>query len=585
MRIEPPDHASLGTTDAPVPWDSLSISEKLTCLHDLCEWQLEAPESLRRVNDSEDEAVTWRVLPAGWDRQGNTYWLFDDNRLWIQRVPPKRLPKSKAKRALPSKKGKAKAKKARPTPPPSRPAGRRSSRLSGADASGIAAPKESVKSEDIFDSDSELSPPPDEDDDEYETAMANWIEFETICVTRSEWEAFAERYAQSKHPDERALHNYINKEVLPPILELIQAEEKRLAMEAALSNRKRSSRIAMRDSEREQREREEAELREQRARAAAALRAERDRELREKAQRPAQQSREDRLRERGERLLARERMIAERNARAEQRRGEAHNMDVDTDAQQNKVEECVNHSAPMDTESSAPMPGQETEDARAEQKTQIPMHAESLTRMHAPPMHHGPNVPQSSASAQQVSPRSYMMHRETATNSAKTPLHMSPAGSPIQHVRSPGNTGSLTSPRGSFPLRMQHMRSPLSQAVAPDAEPSPTSLHLPPPQTEPGLQTLVMPEAPPLESATPASAALGTTQYQLQPQELTASSALQPQPMVFASAQEITMPPSVPTLMYTQVAPTAPLASAPSGPDASASTAPMIPDAPVFGRQ
>lgn len=41
----------------------------------------------------------------GWDKSGNTYWLFDDNRLWIQRTPP--LPPAppkksslKAKRAL-----------------------------------------------------------------------------------------------------------------------------------------------------------------------------------------------------------------------------------------------------------------------------------------------------------------------------------------------------------------------------------------------------------------------------------------------------------------------------------------------------
>ena len=100
---------------------------------------------------------------------------------------------------------------------------------------------------------------------------------------------------------------------------MIHAEEKKAALEAALSKRKRSSRIALRDSEREQREREEAELRALKERAAAALKAERDHQAREEAESQARKSREDRLRERGERLLARERMINERQKRAEER--------------------------------------------------------------------------------------------------------------------------------------------------------------------------------------------------------------------------------------------------------------------------
>ena len=194
-------------------------------------------------------------------------------------------------------------------PPPPPPAGRRSSRLS-------SIKKDSIGPQDLFDSDSELSPPPDDDDDTSDTKDAHepWFEFETICITRHEWQAFVDRFAKSKHPDERNMYNYISKEILPPILEVIHAEEKRLAIEAALSNRKRSSRIALRDSEREQREREEAELREQKARAAAAVQAERERVMREAVEQQTQKSREDRLRERSERLLARERMIHERMA-------------------------------------------------------------------------------------------------------------------------------------------------------------------------------------------------------------------------------------------------------------------------------
>lgn len=63
--------------DKSVPsWTTLGALERIDVLHSLCEWQLEVPERLRRDTTDED-TVSWRVNPAGWDRTGNTYWLFD----------------------------------------------------------------------------------------------------------------------------------------------------------------------------------------------------------------------------------------------------------------------------------------------------------------------------------------------------------------------------------------------------------------------------------------------------------------------------------------------------------------------------
>ena len=67
---QPSERAPLGTQDIPVSWNALDTYEKvrvhlgphglqLTCLHELCEWQLAWPERLRRMNDSDDDAVTW----------------------------------------------------------------------------------------------------------------------------------------------------------------------------------------------------------------------------------------------------------------------------------------------------------------------------------------------------------------------------------------------------------------------------------------------------------------------------------------------------------------------------------------------
>lgn len=292
----------LGTDDAPIAWTSLDIGAQLDVLHALCEWQLERPDRLRRLVGTDEEAVSWRVDPAGWDREGNTYWLFDDNRLWVQRAPPK--PK---KRKAPVPKRAAK-KRAAPPPPPPRRGGRRSSRLSR-DAEWEEVPSEILRPEDVFDSGSELSIPPSEDEQE----DGAFVEFETLCVSLEDWQRFLERFATSKHPDERSLYKYLANEVYPRVEEVMLAEQRRQALEEAMQHRKRSSRIAMKESEREERERELNEARAAREAAAAALAAERERLAREEAERLARRSREDRLRDREERILARERRFQERS--------------------------------------------------------------------------------------------------------------------------------------------------------------------------------------------------------------------------------------------------------------------------------
>ena len=84
----------------------------------------------------------------------------------------------------------------------------------------------------------------------------SWLEFETIAITRAEWEALGTQFAKSKHPDEKALHKILSTDIVPRVLEDIAEAEKAAALEAALAARKRSSRIAMKESEREERERE-----------------------------------------------------------------------------------------------------------------------------------------------------------------------------------------------------------------------------------------------------------------------------------------------------------------------------------------
>ncbi|WWC68318.1 uncharacterized protein I206_102243 [Kwoniella pini CBS 10737] len=106
-KRRPDQRCLLGTEENPIEWGTLGLSQKVQILHELCEWQLEDPARFRGLLKSEEDAVSWRVEPVGWDKDGNAFWLFDDNRLWIQRIPPPPPPPPR-----PLKKSSQKAKKA-----------------------------------------------------------------------------------------------------------------------------------------------------------------------------------------------------------------------------------------------------------------------------------------------------------------------------------------------------------------------------------------------------------------------------------------------------------------------------------------
>ena len=77
-----------GLDDTPRPWGELGLGDKVEALYQVCEWQWSNPQKFRAlIND--DEPTSWRVDPVGWDKVGNQYWLFDDNRLWVQHPAPK----------------------------------------------------------------------------------------------------------------------------------------------------------------------------------------------------------------------------------------------------------------------------------------------------------------------------------------------------------------------------------------------------------------------------------------------------------------------------------------------------------------
>lgn len=439
------------------PWASMTALERVDVLHSLCEWHLELPDRLRR-DMTDDETVSWRVNPAGWDRTGNTYWLFDDNRLWVQRprpipVKPKKKPARKRARASVT---------------------RRSTRV--------------TRPEQYFSSDSELSSL-SEDEPEGE-----WIEYETICITRADWESFAARFATSKHPDERSLYKYVNGEVLPRVVDAISEDESRAALERALSNRKRSSRIAVKESEREERERIEAAersriAREKAERAAAAEKAER-----EAAEFYAKHSRELRLREREERLREREERVRwrrESRFAGSEPRDEPMGESVEQATPDPTTETPRTDSLPPATVAPQPAPNATQSSVPSAPPAQVTPTATSVPFTNAPASASVPfaaniaTVPPAFPVPAAAPPAELTPHASTIpsapfpTSAAMTPP-IAPVGTPLRASPTAG-PAHLTPPRvrtptGSFPLRTQTSRSPLSRAYEPMDEPSEFSL-------------------------------------------------------------------------------------------------------------
>nr|CDI56406.1 phd finger domain protein [Melanopsichium pennsylvanicum 4] len=441
-------HCRFGTPEAPIEWAQLSLEDKIATLHDLCEWQLMDSERFRKLVKSEEDITTWRVSPIGWDAHDNAYWLFDDNRIWIQRPQP--APKPPTKPRAPPKKGSkrarmeaaavrraasaatkpstaakpAGAKRSRssdvtpsPTPSkrtrsslvdsaastPSRPPHRRGMRTSARFApqeeqETISTPTNGLASQTDAAghlSDSELSEPPeildekvdakrnkpDDDDNKMENADAEendeadaeaeerqhkqedgnesieedeWIEFEAIVVTRQEWLDFAKRFSKSKDPNEKNLHHFINNEILDQVLAAMEESERQRALEQALANRKRSSRIAMKESEREERERDREARARMEDKMAAIRKEDEQKRQREEEEHEAQRSRADRLREREERLRAREIEIETKALREEEER---ERREREREERKRRREEIIaNGGVPPPSKESTPMP-------------------------------------------------------------------------------------------------------------------------------------------------------------------------------------------------------------------------------------
>ncbi|KAF8941584.1 hypothetical protein EDD21DRAFT_138530 [Dissophora ornata] len=269
-------------------YEDFSLETKLMILGSLCEWQLDDPERFRsNFKEEEELAVEWRVDPIGHDARDRTYWLFDDNRLYRENPPHK---------------NNAKTSKQAPPPPKttSVPSPRRGTRRSTRGQKTDDSPEPELESE--------FETPP----------ITPGVAWEPVCITKHEWEEFSKLFRRSKHPDEKALHKFVNNDILPKVLGDFKEKEKEREKLEAIANRKRSSRIVVKEFELQEKARLEA-IRQQELQAALEQRKQELRERRAERERQQQQQvRDNRLKEREKRLKDREEAIWEREEKKKQ---------------------------------------------------------------------------------------------------------------------------------------------------------------------------------------------------------------------------------------------------------------------------
>ncbi|KAK3632839.1 hypothetical protein LTR56_016162 [Elasticomyces elasticus] len=245
----------------PTPFNDLDIFTRVQVLQQLTVWTLGNVQRIREAMPADEDHLTWRMEPLGWDRRDYAYYVLDDNRLYrradilARAATPPPPPATKGK-------GKGKAKKApAPKTKPSRASKRR-------------------KTEDVQEEEDEMDidalPGAAEDDDTkpalLETADEESYGFTSttwslIAITLEEYDDFLASIFRSRDPNEKLLHKRITDDVRP----IIEQREEKLRQKALkkirelqvvekIATAKRSSRLAGRfEREKEERDKREAE--------------------------------------------------------------------------------------------------------------------------------------------------------------------------------------------------------------------------------------------------------------------------------------------------------------------------------------
>lgn len=257
-----PQRNPFGEEEEPIKFGDLDIYTRIQVMHQLSIWTFGNVDRIRGLMPQDEDHLSWRMEPLGWDKEDRAYFVLDDNRLYRRADEPVPPPSPKLK---PKSKSKAKSSK--------------STRSRGTRAS------KRRKVEDTEDDEAEAEPEQDdtavddtimtngettaqEDEPGYGFTSKTW---ELVAITLEEYQDFMASIFRSRDPNEKELRLRIEEDVLPIIEKRAESiKQKQLKKMRELENlqkmatAKRSSRLADKaDKEREEREEREAEEKKQ----------------------------------------------------------------------------------------------------------------------------------------------------------------------------------------------------------------------------------------------------------------------------------------------------------------------------------
>ncbi|OOQ82739.1 PHD finger domain protein [Penicillium brasilianum] len=223
-----------GYEETPLRFLDFDVFTKLTVLHQLSVWTFWNPDRLReKMPEKKDsEQLEWRIEEFGYDHDGRSYYVLDDNRLYRRTDPPIPAP------LRPKKKPKSRSSR-----------GSRASRRVSAMIVDEASEDENK----------------DEDDANANANVFPNFKWECVAVTLPEYNAFLDTIRKSKDADDKYLRSQIEEHILPLLEKAEEAQqrkrikrEKELIQMQMLAGAKRSSRLAAKE-EKERVDREAAE--------------------------------------------------------------------------------------------------------------------------------------------------------------------------------------------------------------------------------------------------------------------------------------------------------------------------------------
>lgn len=249
-----PSRNPFGDEEEPLKFNDFDIFTKIRVLQQLSTWTLGNASRIREMMPDDEDHLSWRMEPLGWDKEDRAYFVLDDNRLYRRTDEPPPPPTPKVK---PKKKAAPKKRQSRGT--------RQSKRRKVEETSEDEAEEQQdvTEQEDTVMTNGDV--PAVEEEEGYGFTNKTW---ECIAITLEEYNDFLATIFRSRDGNEKLLRKRIEEDVLPIIekrAEALRAKEMKRLRELEnlqkMASAKRSGRLAEK-AERERQEREEREAEE-----------------------------------------------------------------------------------------------------------------------------------------------------------------------------------------------------------------------------------------------------------------------------------------------------------------------------------